>query len=106
MQAITTKYIDPTSTHGARIKATCTDGSLSIPYPRELTGEDAFAKAAMALVRKLGWVKTCPKTGNHQNGYVGAWVCGQTHDGAWIFCFAFDSKTYPAWGLYGENFGA
>jgi len=67
MQAIVTKYIGPTDTKGSRIKATCDAGSITIPYPHELSGEDVHAAAAMALVRKLGW---------DQHGYKPFWQCG------------------------------
>lgn len=76
MQAIVTKYIGPTDTKGARIKATCDAGSITIDYPHELSGDDVHAKAAMALVRKLGWDDAmrekswaCGSLPN-QNGYV------------------------------------
>ena len=36
MQAIQTKYIGPTNTKGARIKAFCAAGSITIPYNYEL----------------------------------------------------------------------
>jgi hypothetical protein len=55
MQAITTKYLGPTDKKGARIKATCDAGSITVSYPHELSGQDVHAFAAMALVRKLGW---------------------------------------------------
>jgi hypothetical protein len=64
MLAIVTKYIGPTDAHGARIKATTEAGSITIEYPHELSGDDVYAKAAMALVRKLGW----------DNNYYGPWI--------------------------------
>jgi hypothetical protein len=66
MQAIITKYLGATDTKGSRIKATCDAGSISIPYPHELSGEEVHVKAAMALVRKLGWDKDA----------YGDWACG------------------------------
>lgn len=55
-QAIVTKYIGPTDTKGSRIKATCSSGSLTIPYPHELSGDDVHRKAAETLVAKMGWM--------------------------------------------------
>jgi len=55
MQAIQTKYLCPTDTKGARIKATCAAGSLTIPYPHELSGQAVHRKAAEALAAKLNW---------------------------------------------------
>ena len=55
MQAIVTKYHGPTNSKGSRIKATCDAGSVTIPYPHELSGEDKHRAAADKLVAKLGW---------------------------------------------------
>jgi len=55
MQAIITKYLCPTNTRGARIKATCAAGSVTIDYPHELSGMDCHAKAAYALLAKMHW---------------------------------------------------
>lgn len=55
MQAIITRYLPPTNTRGARIKATAAAGSISIPYPHEFYVEDAHRAAAIALREKLGW---------------------------------------------------
>lgn len=107
MQAITTKLLPPTNFRGTRIVARCAVGSLTIPYPYEKEGSsiDVFAVAAMALVRKLGWVKNHPETDDRQNGYVGAWVGGQTVDGCRVFCFAFGVEPDVAHGVYGADFG-
>lgn len=56
-QAIETKYLAPTNTRGARIKAAARAGSVTISYPHELNTDQAHAKAAWALVNKLGWVE-------------------------------------------------
>jgi hypothetical protein len=53
MQAIETKYLGPTNAHGSRIKATCEAGTITIPYPHELSGDEAHRKAAKALCDKL-----------------------------------------------------
>ena len=55
MQAIQTKYFGPSNVRGSRIKATCAAGSITIPYPHELSGQAVHRKAAEALVVKLGW---------------------------------------------------
>jgi hypothetical protein len=55
-EAIVTKYRGATHTRGARVTATACGGLLvSIPYPHELTGEDAHKAAAAALMAKAGW---------------------------------------------------
>lgn len=59
MKAIKTTYRGPTDTRGARIFASDDDGNrLSIPYPHELSGMDAHAKAAVELCRRMKWKGT------------------------------------------------
>ena len=53
MQAIITKYLSATNSRGSRIKATCSSGSVTIPYPYELSGQAVHRAAAEALVAKL-----------------------------------------------------
>lgn len=55
MQAIITKFIGPTNVRGARIKATASAGSVTIPFPHELGLYERHEKAARALCEKLGW---------------------------------------------------
>lgn len=84
MQAIVTKYIGPTDTKGARIKATCDAGSVTIGYPHELSGQDVHAAAAMALVRKLGW---------DDGEYKPFWQCGSLPNQAGCV-FVLESQAY------------
>jgi hypothetical protein len=53
MKAIVTKYLPPTNSRGARIKAT-TEGlpSITIPYPYDLSGEACHRAAAEQLASK------------------------------------------------------
>ena len=56
MIAIQTKYLGPTNYRGSRIKAyTCNGHSLTIAYDYSLDDKDLYAKAAIALCKKLGW---------------------------------------------------
>ena len=55
MQAIQTRYLAPTNTLGARIKAWAQAGSVTIPYPHELSGQAVYRAAAQALADKYGW---------------------------------------------------
>ena len=59
MQAITTKYIGPTNYRGSRVKATCQAGSLTLGWDDALGVEPNHDRAAIALVRKLGWDQDC-----------------------------------------------
>ena len=55
MQAIITKYLGPTNYHGARIKATCQAGSVTVPF--DYAAKEPHDVAAIALRAKLGWEK-------------------------------------------------
>jgi hypothetical protein len=50
---IRTRYLSPTSARGSRIKASCKAGSITIPYPHELSGADCHVHAVKALIKKL-----------------------------------------------------
>jgi hypothetical protein len=55
MQAIQTRYIAPTNTKGARIKAWCAAGSKTIGYPYGLTIDLAHYDAAQQLLVQMQW---------------------------------------------------
>ena len=76
MQAIHTKYLPATNTRGSRIKATSAAGSVTIPYPHELSGQAVHRAAADALVAKMGWT------------YYGSMLGGCLADGS--YCFIAD----------------
>lgn len=59
MQCITTKYLGPTNTRGARIRAMTVNGKnfATTSYPHE-DSRNAHALAALKLARKLGWTGT------------------------------------------------
>jgi len=80
MQAILTRYLGPTNSRGARIKATCAAGSITISYPHDLSGQAVHRKAAEALVSKLDWT--------HSN--YGTLLGGQLDSGD--YAFVFNSK--------------
>ena len=52
MQAIITKYLCPTNHRGARIKASCQAGSITVPFEY---CADPHKFACDALRAKLGW---------------------------------------------------
>jgi hypothetical protein len=77
MQAIQTKYLSPTNSRGARIKATCAAGSITISYPYELSGQACHRAAVEALMFNLSWDKnTFPPI-----------VGGQLKNGDYVFVF-------------------
>ena len=49
MEAIKTSFLGPTDTKGARIKASWSKGSLTIPYPYESDRHDGHQQAARLL---------------------------------------------------------
>ncbi len=70
MKALVTKYLGPTDTRGARIKASDEDGnSVTIGYPYELSGEASHREAAEALQAKMGWTGALD-SGALKSGYV------------------------------------
>jgi hypothetical protein len=62
MQAIITKYIGPSNTKGARIKAIASAGSVTISYDHNQDHDEPFRAGAQALCAKFGWEF------NHCNG--------------------------------------
>lgn len=82
MQAILTKYFGPTNSRGSRIKAQCAAGSITIGYPHELSGMACHAKAAKALVEKLGW----------DHHHYGDLMGGQLPNGDYAFVFNNESS--------------
>ena len=75
MQYIQTKYLSPTDTKGGRIKAKLSyaSESLTMPYDHSLDCEQAHAKVAMALAKKLHWLGDYASGGN-ETGYVFALI--------------------------------
>lgn len=53
MQAIITKYLGPTNHHGARVKAICDAGMLTVPWDYGAGTPENHERAANALRRKL-----------------------------------------------------
>ena len=79
MQAIHTKFICPTNTLGARIKAYTASGfAATISYPHDLSGEACHYVAVVALVTKhnLDWDLRNMRYGDSADGK------------GYVFCFA------------------
>ena len=55
MQAIETKYLGPTNTKGARIKASAEAGHVTVSFEYSTSTGGAHDLALIALVTKLGW---------------------------------------------------
>lgn len=75
-QAILAKYLGPTNARGARIKATAQAGSITVPWDHALGSEENYARAANALLKKLGW---------HETMRTSRLCGGQLPDGSYAF---------------------
>lgn len=53
MQAIQTKFLPATNARDYRIKASCERGSITIPFPETIEGEEAHRFAVDALLKKF-----------------------------------------------------
>lgn len=80
MQVIVTKYLPATNFKGARIKASCERGSITISCPDELSGDAVHIAAADALVAKF--VKEDAKRyGSERNPWSKPRTCGWIETG-------------------------
>jgi len=79
MIAVHTKYLSPTNSRGARIKAYTASGfAATISYPHEFSHEECHFQAVKALVEK-----------NKLEWDLGEMRYGDSADGkGYVFCFA------------------
>lgn len=78
MKAIVTKFMGPTDTRGARIKATEPDGkSVIVPYGYT-SPVKAHAEAAIALAKKMRWTGTLIAGGLKGSEYVFVFSSGDS----------------------------
>ena len=84
MQAICTKFIGPSNTRGARIKAYCESGlSATVPYDHSKSSQDAHFAAVIAF---------CAKYPNW--GFAGEYRAGAIKGGyAWVSCACYGTET-------------
>jgi hypothetical protein len=54
-QAIQTKFLGPTNTRGARVKATADAGSVIVSWDHAIGIYENHKAAAVALARRFGW---------------------------------------------------
>lgn len=54
-QAILTKYHGPTDKRGTRISAEAQAGKIIVSYDYDLDDDDNHKKAALELIKKVGW---------------------------------------------------
>lgn len=92
MQAIITKYIGPTNSRGARIKAECERGKIFFPYPYELSGDECHRAAVDALTAKFAKEDAAAGAPMHRNYWLGEYVTGQIPSGAYVHVFTGGRK--------------
>lgn len=86
MQAITVKFICPTDHRGARLKAACDRGSITIDYPYDKSsGLDAATVALRALIAKFMADDLIGYSSTERNPWSGPWFGGTTKDGTTVF---------------------
>jgi hypothetical protein len=88
MQAIQTRFMPCTNTRGSRIKASCERGSITIPYPHELSGNDIHRAAVDALVARF-CAEDAEKYGTkvEDNPWRSEYVTGFLADGSGVHVF-------------------
>lgn len=74
MQAIETKFLGPTNTKGARIKASAQAGTKIIPFDHGAGTDGAHDRAAIALITRLGWWGVWAR-GSKADGTGNVYVC-------------------------------
>ena len=80
MQAIETKFLGPTNTKGARIKASARAGSVTVSYEYGPGVDGAHDLAVIALVTKLEWWGVWAR-GGKADGTGNVYVCiSRSHD--------------------------
>ncbi len=68
-QAIQTRFLGPTNSRGARVRATCEAGSVTVAWDHALHIGENHVAAAKALAAKLEW------DGNWQGGSISDGYC-------------------------------
>lgn len=75
MKAIMTKYQGPTNYRASRIKATDGDGNhVTVSYDHALGATENHDVAALALARKMGWLKDGERLVRGWHGNSGVYV--------------------------------
>lgn len=75
MQAIITKYLGPTNSRGARVKAKCQAGSVTVAWDDALDVDANHYAAVKALVTELGWENMTFVGGGLPDGTGNAYTC-------------------------------
>ena len=87
MQSIQTKYLPATDSNGSRIKAKCARGSITIPFPYELIGDETHRAAVHALVNRFLKEDEAKRIPCETNFWNRAFVSGSLPDGSMAHVF-------------------
>ena len=87
MQSIQTKYLPATDSNGSRIKARCARGSITIPFPYELTGDETHRAAVHALVNRFLREDEAKGTPRETNFWYSDFISGSLPDGSMAHVF-------------------
>jgi hypothetical protein len=87
MQSIQTKYLPATDSNGSRIKAKCARGSITIPFPHELTGDETHRAAVHALVNRFLKEDEAKGTPRETSFWNRSFVSGSLPDGSMAHVF-------------------
>lgn len=86
MQAISVKFLSPANCRGARLKATCDRGSVTIEYPYgKSSGLDAATVALQVLIAKFLSEDSARYGSTERNPWSGPWFGGTVKDGTTVF---------------------
>ena len=86
MKAFTSKYICPTNYKGARVKAECERGSITLSWPDELSGEAVHVWAVDQLVAKFV-AEDKARYGTSKNPWLNPRAVGQLKSGEYVHVF-------------------
>lgn len=86
MQAIITKYLGPTNSRGARIKAECGRGKIFFSYPYELSGDEVHRAAVKALISKFN-AEDQKEFGRTVTSWNHQFITGQIPSGEYVHVF-------------------
>lgn len=94
MQAIQTKFLPATNNRGSRIKASCDRGSITIPYPHELSGDECHREAVRQLLKRFVAedVKEYGAAAGEGNPWSREFVTGSIPDGTYVHVFVTAGK--------------
>ncbi len=90
MQAIITKYLCPTNTRGARVKAECAALTVTLSYDHALNMEENHIAICAELCKRMHETNV-EKYGSHDTIWAGKHAFGQLKSGEYVHVFITDN---------------